>query len=70
MRELDKYNVLSLTHTHTYRSLQLVSLPISALCLHFLHIDLLGLLLLPLVALLSPLVLKLQTDLSVILLLF
>jgi len=49
----------------------LVNLLTSALFLHSLHIVVLGLLLLsPLFALLSPLVLKLQIDLIIILLLF
>jgi len=58
----------SLSHINLSK---LVNLLTSALLFHSLHIVLLGLLLLsPLVVLLSPLVLKLQTDLIIILLLF
>jgi len=61
-----KYKVLPVTYLS-----KLVNLLTSALFFHSLHIIVLGLLLLsPLVAFLSPLVLKLQIDLIIILLLF
>jgi len=68
INERMKYKVLSLSHINLSK---LVNLLTSTLFFHSLHIVVLGLLLLsPLVALLSLLVLKYQIDLTIILLLF
>jgi len=66
INERIKYKVL-LSHINFSK---LVNLLTSALFFDFLHIVLFGLLLSPLVTLLSPLVLKLPTDLSITLLLY
>jgi len=67
IHERIKYKVLSLT----YKSLKLVNILTFALFFHFLHVVVLDhLLLLPLVALLSPLVLKEQIGVIIIMLLF
>jgi len=67
INERIKYTRFSLSDINLSK---LVSLLTSALFFHSLHIVIFGLLFSPLVALLSPLVLKLQTDLSIFLLLF